>query len=153
MKSEAATDHMKNGPSLPSSSIANNGFIGPQTPSLTKAAGNESKATPQSPYSETRSFIQGLTPPPLPRIDIPPSPPGTVSNEINEKFQHFFELKKQDVHFNEKLARSSALKNPSLVHKLMDFAGIGEGSYDTTLPRDIWDPSKFESSTRKQDRK
>ena len=153
MNSKAATDRMKNEPSLPSSSIAKNGFIGPQTPSLTKVEGTESKATPQSPYSETRSLMQSLTPPLIPRMNIPPSPPGTVSNEINEKFQHFFYLKKQNLHFNEKLARSSALKNPSLLNKLMDFAGIGEGSYDTTLPSDIWDPSKFESSERKQDRK
>ena len=30
----------------------------------------------------------------------------------NARFKHFLELKKQRIHFNEKLARSSALKNP-----------------------------------------
>jgi hypothetical protein len=59
----------------------------------------------------------------------------------NSKFKHFLELKKQGIHFNEKLAKSSALKNPSLMQKLMDFADIDEaGQYATTLPKDLWNP-------------
>lgn len=147
-------EHPLNESSFLSVASADNGFVGPQTPLFTKTPESESKAAPQSPYSVTRSLLQVLTPPPIPTMDIPPSPPGTVPDEINKKFQHFFDLKKQGVHFNEKLARSSALKNPSLLEKLMDFAGIegesfeGEGFYDTTLPKDIWDPSQFNSTSR-----
>jgi hypothetical protein len=53
-------------------------------------------------------------------------------------------LKKQGVHFNEKLAKSPALKNPSMLQKLMDFADIDEaGQYATTLPKELWDPKGF----------
>lgn len=60
----------------------------------------------------------------------------------NEKFAHFLELKNQGVHFNDKLAKSSALKNPSLLRKLMDFVAIAEqDQYASTLPKDLWDPT------------
>ncbi len=124
-----------------SSSIANNGFVGPQTQEYVKTL--EDRSNP--PYSLARSLIQTLTLPSHPRVDIPPSPPGTVSMEINKKFEHFSLLKKQKVHFNEKLARSCALKNPGLLQKLMEFADIGEkDDYDTTLPKDIWSPTHFQ---------
>jgi hypothetical protein len=128
--------------SVTSSSIAINGFVGPQTQGYVKPS--EDRSVP-SPYSLAHSLIQTLTLPSHPRVDIPPSPPGTVSMEINKKFEHFSLLKKQKVHFNEKLARSCALKNPGLLQKLMEFADIGEkDDYDTTLPKDIWSPPDFQ---------
>jgi hypothetical protein len=70
----------------------------------------------------------------------------------NSKFKHFLELKKQGVHFNEKLAQSSALKNPSLMQKLMDFADIDEaGQYATTLPKDLWNPHVFPEYAYKEE--
>jgi len=44
-------------------------------------------------------------------------------------------LKERGVHFNEKIASSAQLRNPSLLQNLMDFAGIDgkEGQYATTL--------------------
>ena len=105
---------------------------------------NETDSGPQSPYLANRAIIRDLTLPPVPNLDIPPSPPGSPPPGIDEKFSHFLKLKKQGVHFNEKLARSSALKNPSLLQKLMDFAGIEEHEqYATTLPKELWDPSGF----------
>ena len=63
---------------------------------------------------------------------------------MDQKFEHFFSLKKQGVHFNEKLAKSSALKNPSLLQKLMEFAGVDEeDQYNTTLPENVWNPKGF----------
>jgi hypothetical protein len=54
------------------------------------------------------------------------------------------ELKRQGIHFNEKLAKSSALKNPSLMQKLMDFADIDDaGQYGSTLSKELWDPLAF----------
>lgn len=48
------------------------------------------------------------------------------------------------MHFNDKLAKSSALKNPSLLRKLMDFVAIEEqDQYASTLPKDLWDPTVF----------
>lgn len=89
-------------------------------------------------------MTRDLTLPTIPNLDIPPSPTGSPPPGIDEKFSHFLELKKQGVHFNEKLARSSALKNPSLLKKLMDFAGIDEDEqYTTTLSEDLWDPTGF----------
>jgi hypothetical protein len=63
---------------------------------------------------------------------------------VDKKIGHFLQLKKQGIHFNEKLAGSSALKNPSLLQKLMQAAGIQEHEqYATTLPPDLWDPTGF----------
>jgi hypothetical protein len=107
---------------------------------------------PQSPYSENRARIRDLTLPSVPNLDMPPSPPGSPSQSSNKKFAHFLELKKQGVHFNEKLAKSSALKNPSLMQKLMDFAGISEEEqYSNTLPKEAWDPAKFPVSAYKEE--
>ena len=63
---------------------------------------------------------------------------------MDRKFEHFLELKKEGVHFNQKLAQSSALKNPSLLYKLMASAGLEEDDqYNTTLPEEIWNPKGF----------
>jgi len=84
-------------------------------------------------------LIRDLTLPPNPNLDIPQSPPGSPLPELTQKFTHYLELKKQGVHFNDKLAKSSTLKNPSLVFKLMNFAGIQErNQYASSLPKDIW---------------
>ncbi|ROT37344.1 hypothetical protein SODALDRAFT_351650 [Sodiomyces alkalinus F11] len=107
---------------------------------------------PSSPYSANRALLRHLTLPTYPDLDIPPSPPGSPPPGLNEKFDKFLHLKKKDVHFNSKLANSSALRNPSLMDKLMDFVELGseEGSggdvnfrrqYVTTLSPDVWDPT------------
>ncbi|KAL8943646.1 MAG: hypothetical protein Q9216_000934 [Gyalolechia sp. 2 TL-2023] len=79
-----------------------------------------------------------------PNLDIPPSPLGSPTPGMEEKFERFLQLKRQGVHFNEKLAGSSALKNPTLIQKLMASAGLSKSDqYATTLPEDLWDPSAF----------
>ena len=63
---------------------------------------------------------------------------------MDDKFRHFLDLKRRGVHFNQKLANSSALKNPSLFHRLMDFAGLeDQDQYCTSLPQNVWDPKAF----------
>ena len=105
---------------------------------------NDETMAPRSPYSAHRALLRDLTLPTIPNYDIQPSPPGSPIESTNLKFRHFLELKKQGVHFNEKLAKSSALKNPSLMQKLMDFADIDEvGQYATTLAKDLWNPDGF----------
>jgi hypothetical protein len=97
-----------------------------------------------SPFSTSRALVQDLTLPPVPCLDIPLSPPGSPNPAANAKFEHFLTLKKQGVHFNSKLASSSSLKNPSLLTKMMEHAGINEQSqYDTSLPADVWSTSNL----------
>lgn len=97
-----------------------------------------------SPFSTTRALIHDMTLPPVPNLDIPPSPPGSPNAAANAKFEHFLSLKKQGVHFNAKLASSSSLRNPSLLKKMMEHAGIDERSqYNTSLPSDLWDVSNL----------
>ncbi|KAB8240917.1 nucleophile aminohydrolase [Aspergillus flavus] len=96
----------------------------------------------RSRLSTSRTLIHDLTLPPVPNLDIPISPPGSPDANANAKFAHFLLLKKQGVHFNEKLAFSASLKNPSLLKKLMDHAGIdGQMQYSTSLPSEVWDMS------------
>lgn len=112
----------------------------------------DSSVLPLSPYSTNRALLRDLTLPTLPSYDIPPSPPGSPKESTNAKFKHFLELKKQGVHFNQKLANSSALKNPSLMEKLMDFSNIDEASqYETTLPQDLWNPGVFPGYAYKEE--
>ncbi|KAJ5172290.1 hypothetical protein N7492_004883 [Penicillium capsulatum] len=99
-----------------------------------------------SPFSASRALVHDLTLPPVPNLDIPPSPPGSPNPAANAKFEHFLSLKKQGVHFNAKLASSSSLKNPSLMSKMMEHAGIDEPSqYSTSLPPELWSTANFPS--------
>lgn len=126
--------------------------IGPRDLPASPAPLNGVNTEPLSPYSANRTLLRDLTLPTYPNLDIPASPPGSPPPGGNEKFTHFLELKKQGVHFNEKLVKSSALKNPSLLGKLMDFAAINEqDQYASALPKDLWDPAGFPSWTYKEE--
>ena len=132
-------------------------IIGPIMGPLTAEAGSptpvsEASSRPQSPYLTTRSRIRDLTLPPLPNSDLPsPSISSSPSASTDAKFARFLELKKQGVHFNEKLANSSALRNPSLLPKLMAFAGLAEeDQYASALSKDIWDPHAFPAWAHKE---
>ncbi|OQO08859.1 hypothetical protein B0A48_05749 [Cryoendolithus antarcticus] len=98
---------------------------------------------PGSPYTNNRQRIHELTMPPLPNFSIPDSPPppspSSASASILEtstaQFARFLELKKQGVHFNARLQDSTSLRNPSLLPKLLAFAGVeGEEQYASALP-------------------
>lgn len=99
---------------------------------------NGALSAPGSPYSHARQLIHSLTLPPLPNVSIPPSPPGSPRPSTSAKIDRFLELKSQGIHFNAKLASSSALKNPSLLQNLMKFAGIDElDQYSSALPSEL----------------
>ncbi|KAL7815347.1 HCNGP-like domain-containing protein [Trichoderma aethiopicum] len=123
--------------------------LGPSLPPInasvtTLPEPDEPNETPSSPYSSNRGLIHHLTLPSVPNLDIPPSPPGSPPLEANKKVEQFLQLKKKGVHFNSKLEQSAALKNPSLMDKLLDFVGIDDaGQYETTLPKELWDPRGF----------
>jgi hypothetical protein len=102
-------------------------------------------------------------------MDIPPSPPGTPPPQhdaLTEKFHTFLRLKRtRGVHFNERLAGASGMKNPAVMDKLLKFVGVetkfdtaadgadgggGEGGggraveqYATVLSAEVWDPACF----------
>jgi hypothetical protein len=131
------------GPAIPMTSTEMDGLLEDD---------EEVGGAPQSPYSANRALLRDLTLPSLPIYDIPPTPPGSPVASTNAKFKHFLELKKKGVHFNEKLSKSAAMKNPSLMQKLMDFSGIDETSqYSTTLPKDLWDPRAFPENAFKEE--
>lgn len=91
-------------------------------------------------------MIRNLTMPPVPNFDIPSSPPSSPPEPSTAKFGRFLELKKKGIHFNDKLEESSALRNPALLTKLREFAGISdEEQYASALPLEIALPTKFPS--------
>ncbi|GAB7359457.1 hypothetical protein MBLNU230_g6105t1 [Neophaeotheca triangularis] len=107
---------------------------------------------PISPYTLERQKIRELTMPTVPNFDIPDSPPpppmnseeAAVLTARTRKFERFLELKKQGVHFNERLRNNTTLRNPMLLPKLMDFAGISQDeSYATTLADGLAVPVKW----------
>lgn len=127
-------------------------FVGPTGPLANQISDHDPQNHPLSPHSANRAAIRSLTLPTVPNLDIPPSPSGTPPPGMDRKFQHFLDLKRQGVHFNQKLANSSALKNPSLLQKLMDFAGLeDQDQYCTSLPEDVWDPKAFPSWAYKEE--
>ncbi|MCJ1239989.1 hypothetical protein MMC14_007989 [Varicellaria rhodocarpa] len=140
----------KEAPQLPSSS--NDYPIGPSAETRGDRTNNEDTSAPQSPYLVSRAIMRDLTLPTIPNLDIPLSPPGSPPPGVDKRFGHFLKLKMQGVHFNEKLARSSALKNPSLLRKLMDSAGIEDyDQYESTLPNGKWNPASFPSWAYKEE--
>lgn len=141
---QASADDPMVGPTSPDEAPLEGQSVGPVMALSTEVLGLETPNAPQSPYSAKRALIRDMTLPPVPNLDIPSSPPGSPRPATDNKFAHFLELKKQGVHFNDKLARSSALKNPGLLQKLMGFAGLEEpDQYTSTLPREVWDPAGF----------
>lgn len=97
-----------------------------------------------SPYSANRALIHDLTLPSVPNLDIPPSPPGSPPPRASKSFEQFLALKKKGTHFNSKLEQSTALRNPTVTEKLMDFVGLDERQqYETTLSPDLWNPAAF----------
>lgn len=118
--------------------------LGPSHPQGPHVASGGFLDGPSSPFSTSLALTHDLTLPPVPNLDIPSSPPGSPNPKANAKFAHFLSLKKQGTHFNEKLAGSSSLKNPNLLTKMMNHAGINdETQYSTSLPPDLWDMSNL----------
>lgn len=97
-------------------------------------------------------MLHGLTYPSNPNLEIPPSPTGLPALEMNQKCDYFLQLKSRDVHFNEKLAQSSALQNPSVLERLVKSTGLKEeDQYTATLPQDLWDPFGFPKWSYRED--
>lgn len=121
-------------------------------PDLVEAEDAAPDEPPLSPYTFTRQRLRELTMPPIPNFDIPDSPPPPERNSeeaaalaaTTKQFERFLELKKQGVHFNARLQDSSSLRNPSLLPKLMAFAGISEeDAYRSSLPEELAVPVRW----------
>ncbi|KAG5928482.1 hypothetical protein E4U42_000554 [Claviceps africana] len=134
------------GPSLPPPD-ANTNTLPEPLPSPSPSPSNEDAAAtnpPSSPYSSTRALMHDLTLPSVPNLAIPSSPPGSPPPATNKKFQQFLHLKRKGTHFNTRLESSMALRNPSLTDKLLSFVDLaGPAQYETTLPRDLYDPGRL----------
>ncbi|KAL9593735.1 MAG: hypothetical protein Q9219_007411 [cf. Caloplaca sp. 3 TL-2023] len=129
-----------------------NTLVGPEDRREDQTKHDSLSTSPLSPYSADRAAMRNLTMPTTPNLDIPPSPSGSPPPGSEDKFKHFFQLKSQGINFNEKLAESSALKNPMLLQKLMISAGLSEiEQYSTTLHNELWDPSAFPHSVYKEE--
>lgn len=132
--------------------------IGPSLPPMESIASldepdsvSASASAPSSPYSANRALLRDLTLPTVPDLDIPPSPPGSPDPGASQKFEQFLDLKKKGTHFNLKLEQSSALRNPSLMDKLLAFVEVdGLKQYETTLSTDLWDPKAFPASAYRE---
>lgn len=131
-------------------------------PSAAGAGPGAAQEPPRSPYSARRALIRDLTLPAVANMVIPPSPPGSPSSSgesssaaaLTARFDEFLRLKRtRGKHFNEQLATSSAMRNPALMDKLLEFAGVpttaesasesATAQYATTLPPALWDPAAF----------
>lgn len=124
-------------------SVASGPLLGPSQPQQTITTSEHVSPGPNHLFldSNARSLIHELTLPPIPNLDIPPSPPGSPDPTANAKFSHFATLKSQGIHFNAKLASSSSLKNPNLLQTMMKHAGIAEDEqYLSSLSDVIWNP-------------
>ncbi|KAI5358659.1 putative SAP30-binding protein [Septoria linicola] len=139
--------------SLPVAPIDNGPAQGPSAgPAMAAAEFDNADDAPFDPYAFERQRLRELTMPTIPNFDIPdsPSPPLNNSEEAavlaatSKKFERFLELKKQGVHFNDRLQSSASLRNPSLLPKLMDFAGITrEESYASSLSEEVAVPVRW----------
>ena len=155
------------GPSLPPSSSASTTPLATPLPDPS----TDPQDPPRSPYSASRALLRDLTLPAVPDMDIPPSPPHRPASldALNARLETLLEMKRRPprrgaaapAHFNERLAGSTALRNPALMDKLLGFVGVdaaatfgggdgdgdGDGAavaqYETTLPAEVWDPAAF----------
>lgn len=131
--------------------VGNAPMLGPVMP---EQASSEVEQAPLSELRESmsdRDIIHHLTAAPHPMTSLPSSPPGSPDPALDAKFKRFLELKAKGVHFNVDLASKTPFRNPTLLSTLMDRAGLeGDDQYQTSLPREIWDPSGFPPSAYKE---
>ncbi|KAF1971359.1 hypothetical protein BU23DRAFT_555897 [Bimuria novae-zelandiae CBS 107.79] len=115
---------------------------GPSATPLPEDDETQDITPPGSPFTSNRLMMQSLTLPPVPNLDIPPSPPGSPPQKSTKKFAQFLELKKNGQHFNQRLEGSPVVRDPNHSRKLMDFAGINdEDQYVSTLPEGLGVPA------------
>ena len=128
----------------------NKDYLGPQFQGMTPES--SAVSAPASPHAKHHATLRSLTLPAIPNLDIPQSPLGLPTPGANPRFSQFLGLKKHGIHFNTKLACSSALKNPSLLPRLMVSAGLSsEQQYTTSLPSELWNPLAFPTWAYKEE--
>lgn len=90
--------------------------------------------------------------PPVPNFSLPspPSPPppnsepAALLSQTTKQFERFLALKAQHTHFNSRLAASASLRNPSLLPKLLEFAGIeGQEACESSLAEGLGVPVEW----------
>ncbi|KAI5861710.1 hypothetical protein GGS23DRAFT_611316 [Durotheca rogersii] len=96
---------------------------------------------PGSPYSATRALVRDLTLPAVPNTDAPGEPGGAAAAAAatTAKMERFLALKRGGTHFNERVARMAAQRNPAQTDKLLAFAGAAApaAQYRAALAPDL----------------
>ncbi|KAF3915939.1 hypothetical protein AA313_de0205980 [Arthrobotrys entomopaga] len=97
---------------------------------------------PLSPYSQNRALLRSYTIPNLTsELTIPDSPLTSPPPGIAKQFASFLTLKQKNVHFNQKLSQTTALRNPNLLENLMQHVGMDStGQYASNWNKEIWNP-------------
>ncbi|KAK6528848.1 hypothetical protein TWF694_004082 [Orbilia ellipsospora] len=95
-----------------------------------------------SPYSQNRALLRSYTMPNLTsELTIQDSPLASPPPGIAKQFASFLSLKQKNVHFNQKLSQTTALRNPNLLENLMQHVGMDlTGQYASNWNKEIWNP-------------
>ncbi|EPS42721.1 hypothetical protein H072_3326 [Dactylellina haptotyla CBS 200.50] len=108
------------------------------------AASEQAELTspPLSPYSQRRALLRSYTIPDLTaEFVIPDSPLVSPPAATAKQFATFLDLKKKNVHFNQKLSQTTALRNPNLLENLMQHVGMDStGQYASNWNKLMWNP-------------
>ena len=140
----------------PSNQAVDGPMVGPAVPTNNDyspaTADEKDGGEPEAQMLSERETIRVLTQPSHPMSSIPPSPPGSPNLAANAKFRRFLDLKAKGIHFNEDLASKSSFRNPKLLSTMMARAGVDESEqYNTSLPKELWDPVGFPPSAYKEE--
>ncbi|TPX44546.1 hypothetical protein SeMB42_g04289 [Synchytrium endobioticum] len=76
---------------------------------------------------------------------IPPETDVDCDPDLEAKFEQWMKLKAQGMHFNTRLTRTHAFRNPSIMSKMIEFQGLDE--YGSNFPKDVFDPHGFPPET------
>ncbi|TPX37503.1 hypothetical protein SmJEL517_g00724 [Synchytrium microbalum] len=72
---------------------------------------------------------------------IPPEPDAECDPDLEAKFENWMNLKLNGMHFNTRLTKTHAFRNPSIMSKMIEFQGLDE--YGSNFPKDMFDPHGF----------
>ncbi|KAI9017810.1 HCNGP-like protein-domain-containing protein [Gaertneriomyces semiglobifer] len=132
-----------NGNPLPSASEED-----PVTATIATDSTKSHLATPEPVPEDEDGIAQRWTrllrPPDLPGLrnwGIPDEAVGECDPAIEQKVARFLSLKAQGMHFNDRLMRTHAFRNPSIMSKMIEFLGLDETG--SNYVKDVFDPKRW----------
>ncbi|KAI9105437.1 HCNGP-like protein-domain-containing protein, partial [Phlyctochytrium arcticum] len=72
---------------------------------------------------------------------IPPESAGAADEATQEKIARWLQLKESGMHFNARLEKTHAFRNPAIMNKLISYLGLDE--IGSNYPSHIYDPHGF----------